>query len=38
MLWVYVPRGTSLNRIPVTSAADVPDNSVWFDLIKPDLQ
>jgi magnesium transporter len=38
MLWVYVPRGASLNRIPVASAADVPDNSVWFDLVKPELQ
>jgi magnesium transporter len=35
MLWVYVPRGTSLDRIAVTSDADVPDNAVWFDLVNP---
>jgi magnesium transporter len=38
MLWVYVPRGTSLDRIPVTSDADVPENSVWFDLVNPTSQ
>jgi magnesium transporter len=35
MLWVYVPRGTSLDRIAVTSDADVPDSAIWFDLINP---
>ncbi len=38
MLWVYVPRGTSLDRIPVTSDVDVPENAVWFDLVNPNLQ
>jgi magnesium transporter len=38
MLWVYVPRGTSLDRIPVTSDADVPESGVWFDLVNPNLQ
>jgi magnesium transporter len=38
MLWVYVPRGTALDRIPVSAEADVPESSVWFDLIKPNLQ
>ena len=38
MLWVYVPRGTSLDRIAVTSDADVPDNAIWFDLVNPDQQ
>ena len=38
MLWVYVPRGTSLDRIPVTSDVDVPENEVWFDLVNPNLQ
>ena len=38
MLWVYVPRGTSLDRIQVTSDADVPDSAVWFDLVNPNLQ
>jgi magnesium transporter len=35
MLWVYVPRGTSLDRIPVTSDADVPEGATWFDLVNP---
>src|SRR5215831_18002913 len=35
MLWVYVPRGTSLDRIPVASEADVPDSAIWFDLVNP---
>src|SRR5262245_18846921 len=35
MLWVYVPRGTSLDRIAVTSDVDVPDSAVWFDLVNP---
>jgi magnesium transporter len=38
MLWVYVPRGPSLDRLPVTSDADVPENAVWFDLVNPNLQ
>ena len=38
MLSVYVPRGTCLKRIPVTSDADVPENAVWFDLVNPTLQ
>src|SRR5260370_21938362 len=35
MLWVYVPRGTSLDRIAFTRDADVPDSAVWFDLVNP---
>ena len=38
MLWVYVPRGTSLDRLPVTSDADAPDSAVWFDLVNPSTQ
>ena len=38
MLWVYVPRGTSLDRIPVASDADVPENAIWFDLVTPSPQ
>ena len=38
MLWVYVPRGTSLERIPVTSDNDVPESAVWFDLVNPTPQ
>jgi magnesium transporter len=37
MLWVYVPRGSSLDRIPVAADEDVPDSAVWFDLINPSL-
>src|SRR6476659_7424869 len=35
MLWVYVPRGTSLERIPVTADGEVPEGAVWFDLVNP---
>jgi magnesium transporter len=35
MLWVYAPRGTSLERVPVTPDVAVPENSVWFDLVNP---
>src|SRR5882757_2501431 len=38
MLWVYVPRGTSLDRIPVTADVDVPESAVWFDLVNPTAQ
>jgi magnesium transporter len=38
MLWVYVPRGASLERVPVTSNVAVPDNAVWFDLVNPNLE
>ena len=38
MLWVYVPRGTSLDRIPVASDAGAPENAVWFDLVNPNQQ
>jgi magnesium transporter len=35
MLWVYVPRAASLERLPVAGKEDVPDSSVWFDLVNP---
>jgi len=35
MLSVYVPQGSSLERIPVASRDQVPDSAVWFDLIQP---
>src|SRR5437016_14506713 len=38
MLWVYVPRGTSLDRVPVTSDVPVPENAVWFDLANPNVE
>jgi magnesium transporter len=38
MLWVYVPRGTSLDRVAVASDQDVPETSMWFDLVNPNQQ
>ena len=38
MLSVYVPRGTALERVPVASDTDVPENAIWFDLVAPTLQ
>jgi magnesium transporter len=38
MLWVHVPRGTSLDRVPVASNEEVPESSVWFDLVNPNVQ
>jgi magnesium transporter len=38
MLSVYVPHGACLDRIPVESGKDVPDNAIWFDLVTPTQQ
>jgi magnesium transporter len=38
MLWVYVPRGTSLDRVQVASDSEVPETAVWFDLVNPTSQ
>jgi magnesium transporter len=38
MLWVYVPRGASLERVPITSGAAVAENAIWFDLVNPNLE
>jgi magnesium transporter len=38
MLSVYVPHGTSLERIEVEPGANIPDNSIWFDLVTPTQQ
>jgi magnesium transporter len=35
MLSVYVPQGSSLERIPIASRDQVPESAVWFDLIQP---
>ncbi len=37
MLFVYVPRGNSLERQIVDEAGAVPDGTVWFDLVSPTL-
>ncbi len=38
MLSVYVPRGTSLERIPSDTGEPLPDAVVWVDLITPTVQ
>jgi magnesium transporter len=38
MLWVYVPRGTSLDRVQAASDSEVPETAVWFDLVNPTSQ
>src|SRR5690242_18614832 len=38
MLSVYVPRGTSLERIVVDPGSPLPDEAVWIDLITPTVQ
>src|SRR5438128_3650581 len=35
MLAVYVPRGTSLERMPIESDGTIPEAAVWFDLVNP---
>ncbi len=35
MLMAYVPRGTSLEQIPIEAGAALPDNAIWFDLLNP---
>jgi magnesium transporter len=38
MLTVYVPRGTSLERIPVEPGAAPPEAAVCIDLVTPTVQ
>ncbi|MGH6728419.1 MAG: magnesium transporter CorA family protein [Pseudolabrys sp.] len=38
MLSVYVPRGTSLERITVEPGQAAPDAAVWIDLVSPTVQ
>src|ERR1044071_6723644 len=35
MLFVYVPRGNSLERDIVEESGAIPDSAVWFDLVSP---
>ena len=35
MLFVYIPRGNSLERQTVDAASPVPEGTVWFDLVTP---
>ena len=38
MLSVYVPRGTTLERIAVEPGSPPPDEAVWIDLVMPTVQ
>src|SRR3954466_16270502 len=38
MLSVYVPHGTSLERIDVEPGSNIPENAIWFDLFTPTQQ
>src|SRR5512132_3391925 len=38
MLSVYVPHGTSLERIAIEPDADAPEAAVWIDLVTPTVQ
>src|SRR3954447_12592804 len=35
MLFVYLPRGNSLERQAVEESGSIPDGAVWFDLVSP---
>jgi len=37
MLLVYVPRGTMLERVPISADGPVPNSAVWIDLVSPTL-
>jgi magnesium transporter len=37
MLSVYVPQGTSLDRVEVRQGGAVPESAIWFDLVSPTL-
>src|SRR5499426_3888350 len=38
MLSVYVPRGTTLERIAVEPGSPLPENAVWVDMVTPSVQ
>ena len=38
MLSVYVPRGTSLERVTVEPGQSPPQNAVWIDMVTPTVQ
>jgi magnesium transporter len=38
MLSVYVPRGTTLERINIDNSGEIPDGAVWLDLVSPSYQ
>jgi len=38
MLSVYMPKGTTLERVNVESGAVIPENAVWIDMVTPSVQ
>jgi magnesium transporter len=38
MLSIYVPRGTSLERVPAVTGEPPPEGAVWVDLVTPTVQ
>src|SRR6476620_10177564 len=38
MLSVYMPKGTTLERVNVESGAVIPENAVWIDMVTPTVQ
>ena len=38
MLSVYIPRGTTLERIPIDPGQTLPEAAVWIDLVTPTVQ
>src|SRR4029078_10374273 len=38
MLSVYMPKGTTLERVNVESGATIPENAVWIDMVTPSVQ
>jgi magnesium transporter len=38
MLSVYLPHGTTLERVAVEAGSDVPESGIWFDLFNPTQQ
>ena len=35
MLSVYIPRGTTLDRVPIDDGVEFPEGAVWIDLVAP---
>jgi magnesium transporter len=35
MLSVYIPRGTSLEKVPVEDGAPFPEGAIWIDMVAP---
>jgi len=38
MLSVFVPKGTTLERIAVEPGTPPPENAVWIDMVTPSVQ